>query len=217
MRESTHRLGSGDKGMTSLFSGERVSKNHDRVEACGALDELGSTLGALVSALGAALSPKAEAATRDGAKQLSAEIQRIQGELLSAGAWLATTPGSASRGMLHRFGPESTALLEAAVDRIQAALPPLEHFILAGGHPAASWAHVARAVCRRAERQALRLAPPGLARPDASRPGFPQPEAGPDSELVDILAYLNRLSFYLFVVARYCNQLFGTPERTWQG
>ncbi|HET6485195.1 MAG TPA: cob(I)yrinic acid a,c-diamide adenosyltransferase, partial [Spirochaetia bacterium] len=192
----------GDKGMTSLFSGERVSKNHDRIEACGALDELGSVLGALASALSAAVLPSAEAATTEGASRLGSEIQRVQGELLSAGAWLATTPGSASRGMLRPFGPEPTGHLEAAVERIQAALPPLEHFILAGGHPVASWAHVARAVCRRAERQALRLAVPA---------------SGPDPELANILAYLNRLSFYLFVAARYCNQLFGTPERTWQG
>jgi len=138
MRESTHRLGSGDKGMTSLFSGERVSKNHDRIEACGALDELGSVLGALASALSAAVLPSAEAATTEGASRLGSEIQRVQGELLSAGAWLATTPGSASRGMVRPFGPEPTGLLEAAVERIQAALPPLEHFILAGGHPVAS-------------------------------------------------------------------------------
>lgn len=188
--------------MTSLFSGERVSKNHDRIEACGALDELGSTLGALDSALSAAIVSTTAPLTRERVAQLGSEIQRIQGELLGAGAWLATTPGSASRGMLRGFGPEPTGLLEAAVDRIQSELPPLEHFILAGGHPAASWAHVARAVCRRAERQALRLA---------------SPPSDPDSELADILAYLNRLSYYLFVAARYCNRLFGTPERTWKG
>ncbi len=189
--------------MTSLFSGERVPKSHERIEACGELDELGSTLGALEAALSAgAASASAEEGAAQSVASLCTEIHRIQGELLAAGAWLATTPGSQSRRMLKPFGPQPTRSLEDSVERLQAALPPLEHFILAGGHPVAAWAHVARAVCRRAERRALRLA---------------QSEGGSDGDLQDILTYLNRLSFYLFVLARRCNQLFGAAERTWQG
>jgi cob(I)alamin adenosyltransferase len=227
--ESTNRLGSGDRGMTSLFSGERVPKSHERIEVCGELDELGSVLGALEAALMArrAAGPEAAAASAASiqaaaasdapiqaaaasaasslaAARLSGEIQRIQGELLTAGAWLATTPGSQSQKMLHSLGSEPTRSLEASADRLQAGLPPLESFVLPGGHPTSAWAHVARAVCRRAERRALRLEP-SLGQGD------------PDSSLGDILMYLNRLSFYLFVVARHCNQLFGVKERTWQG
>ncbi len=133
--------------MTSLFSGERVPKSHERIEACGEVDELGSALGALEAALSAAGTgtPRGPEAAR-----LGAEIQRIQGELLAAGPWLASTPGSPSRKMLRPFGPEPTRSLEASVDRLQSALPPLEHFILPGGHPTAAWAHLARAICRRA-------------------------------------------------------------------
>ena len=180
-------IGSGDRGRTSLLSGERVSKTHLRVEVCGDVDELNSVLGAMVAAL-----PEHQG-------ELKEEILRIQADLFHVGAWLATTPGSPTLGMLQEIGPEHTKALEADIDRLEVILPPLRSFILPGGHPTAAWAHIARAVCRRAERQALHLA-----------------TGEPAERLSGVIAYLNRLSDYLFVLARYCNSLHGVPDRMWQ-
>jgi cob(I)alamin adenosyltransferase len=182
-------VGSGDRGMTSLLSGERVPKTHPRVEACGELDELASVLGALAASLGP---------DTDGLRR---EIQDIQGTLLHIGATLATSSDSATAGMLRAIGAEDTRTLERAIERMEQALPPLQGFILPGGHPSAAWAHVARTVCRRAERRALAI------------PGNP----AEDSRLAAILAWLNRLSSYLFVLARACNAMRGVPETTWKG
>jgi len=179
--------GSGDRGKTSLFSGERISKNDLRIEAYGDVDELNSVIGGLIAGLPEALEP------------LTDELTRIQGDLLDVGAWLATTPGSAAVEMLSPFKPEKVAWLEAAIDRLDENLPPLKGFILPGGHPAGAWAHIARTVCRRAERHALKVAP------------VPQ-----DESARMILTYLNRLSDYMFVLARYCNQQTGTAETLWE-
>lgn len=173
----------GDGGQTGLFSGERVSKNHPRVEAYGDVDELNSVIGALIAAL---------PADHPGRP----ELQCIQADLFQVGAWLATTPGSAAAARLTLFPMQHSRWLEQAIDRMNAELPPLTSFILPGGHLTASWAHMARTVCRRAERHVLGL--------DVSDEAF-QP----------ILAFLNRLSDYLFVLARYCNQLAGVPDVRW--
>ena len=183
-------VGSGDRGMTSLLSGERVPKSHDRVEACGEVDELSSVLGALASALPA------------GQEALRQDIQRIQGELLHIGARLATSPGAPTLAMLRQIGPAETRVLERAIDALESSLPPLQNFILPGGHPSAAWAHVARAVCRRAERRILRAAR-GDGEIDAASAG--------------LLGYMNRLSTYLFVLARACNAAQGIPEVPWKG
>jgi len=180
-------VGSGDRGRTSLLSGERVEKSHGRIEAIGDVDELNSLLGALIAAL-----PEKEG-------ELRAALQGIQADLFHVGAWLATSSGSPTLEMLHEIGPDHTKALEAAIDRIEAALPPLRSFILPGGHPSAAWAHIARAVCRRAERQVLRLAAPEST-----------------ERLNSVIAYLNRLSDYLFVIARFCNSLHGIPDEVWQ-
>jgi cob(I)alamin adenosyltransferase len=180
-------VGSGDRGRTSLLSGERVEKSHERIEAVGGVDELNSLLGALIAAL-----PEKQGGLRD-------ELQGVQADLFHVGAWLATSPGSPTLEMLREIGPGPTEAIEAAIDRLEATLPPLRSFILPGGHPTAAWAHIARAVCRRAERQVLRLA------------------AGePAERLRSVIAYLNRLSDYLFVVARFCNTLHGIPDKVWQ-
>jgi len=179
--------GSGDRGKTSLFSGERIAKNDLRIDAYGDVDELNSVLGGLIAGL-----PKALTA-------LSDELTRIQCDLLDIGAWLATTPGSAAVDMLTPIAPEKVAWLEAAIDRLDEPLPPLKGFILPGGHPTAAQAHVARTVCRRAERHALKVA-------DAPR----------DGSTAELLTYLNRLSDYLFVLARYCNHETGTAETLWE-
>jgi len=179
-------VGSGDRGRTSLLSGERVEKSHGRVEALGEVDELNSVLGALIAAL-----PQEQG-------ELRGELEGIQVVLFHIGAWVAASPGSPILEMLQEIGPDHTRALEAAIDRIEATLPPLRSFILPGGHPTAAWAHIARAVCRRAERQVLRLA-----------------AAEPVERLGSVIAYLNRLSDYLFVLARFCNRLHGISDKVW--
>jgi cob(I)alamin adenosyltransferase len=165
-------VGTGDKGITSLLSGERVPKSHIRVEACGELDELASVLGALA----ASLSGRQE--------QARGEISWIQEQLLHIGAWVA----GGERAPLS----EPVRLLEKATEAIEKDLPPLQGFLLPGGHPSAAWAHVARTVCRRAERRTA---------------------AVPSSEA---LPFLNRLSTYLYALARSCNLLNGVPEMQWK-
>jgi cob(I)alamin adenosyltransferase len=187
--------------MTSLLSGERVPKTHPRVEACGDVDELTSLLGALAAALS------------EGQGALRVEIQGVQADLMHVGATLAATPGSSAASMLHPPGKDRLAALESRIDAMEAALPRLQSFILPGGSPAAAWAHVARAVCRRAERRAAALTD---AHPAGSPAGI---QAGPQGEVFSgaILPYLNRLSTYLFVLARWCNKAGGVEEMTWKG
>ena len=183
--------GSGDRGNTSLFSGERVSKSDQRVEAYGDVDELNSFLGGLVAAL-----PPEEA-------ELAEELHQIQSVLLHIGAWLAITPGSPVSEELKAVSREQSKVLEEAIDRMEESLPVLKDFILPGGHISAVWAHVARAVCRRAERHVVLLA-------------TIYKETGKSEELQNSIVYLNRLSDYLFVVARHCNRSRGVPDRIWK-
>jgi cob(I)alamin adenosyltransferase len=182
--------GTGDRGKTGLFSGERVAKDCERIEAYGAVDELNSVLGALRAAL------------PDRQPEVMAELQSLQGDLFRVGAWLATTPGSSAAASLEPFDPERIAALERAIDRIEATLPPLTGFILPGGGVGAGWAHLARTVCRRAERRAVRVAA-----------GEPEPASSP---LNNTVVYLNRLSDYLFVLARQLNRNEGVAETPWR-
>ena len=182
----------GDKGKTGLFSGERVAKDDERIEAYGSVDELNSILGALA----AALPPERH--------DLVHTLQGIQADLFAAGAWMAITPGSPSAKQLAPLEAGRVEALEAGIDALQETLPPLTRFILPGGHASAAWAHVARSVCRRAERQAVRLFSHGH-------------EAYAAGVYGEILRYLNRLSDYLFVVARYCNAIQGEKDVEWQG
>jgi cob(I)alamin adenosyltransferase len=181
--------GSGDRGKTSLFSGERVAKNNLRTEAYGDLDELNSCLGALTAALGES-------------HQSIAEIRQIQSDLFHIGARLATTPGSPSAAALDAFDEQKSRYLETAIDRMDEHLPPLKGFILPGGRMTAALAHVARTVCRRAERQVVGLSEDKTTgqTPDAYQA---------------VLVYLNRLSDYLFVLARHCNHLAGETDILW--
>ena len=178
-------VGSGDRGITSLLSGERVPKSHKRIEACGELDELASVLGVLAASL------------PDGDPQIRSEIEEIQSELLHIGAWIAIQPGAAAAGTLRSLGEGPLAGLEKSIERMEEELPPLQSFILPGGSTAASWAHVARTVCRRAERRVI--------------------AAARDQKLGSMLPYLNRLSTYLFVLARLCNRRQGIPDTPWKG
>jgi cob(I)alamin adenosyltransferase len=182
--------GTGDKGKTSLFSGERISKADARIDAYGDLDELNSILGALTAHLSAE-------------NELVGQLQQIQSDLLYAGSWLATSPGSPSMDSLQEISAEQIIFLEKAIDRIEKELPALNAFIIPGGHITAAWAHLARTVCRRCERKAVAL----LSKT------FKEEAAGPYQRL---LIYLNRLSDYLFVAARKCNQIHGVSDKPWK-
>lgn len=181
--------GTGDRGKTSLFSGERVSKSSLRIEAYGDLDELNSVMGAVAAALDSEH------------KELQKEIQSVQGMLLDAGAWMATTPDAASTRFLKPFTEAPAKWLEDAIDRMNASLPELKHFILPGGHLSASLAHMARTVCRRTERRTISL--------------VESDNDGARDTMAHILVFLNRLSDYLFVLARYCNHLSGQGDLLW--
>jgi len=183
--------GTGDRGKTSLFSGQRRSKADKRIEAYGDMDELNSIIGALVASLGRTHSEPVE------------ELQQIQSDLFVIGALLATTPDSPAMDTMAGIGQERIEFLEKSIDKMVEALPELKGFILPGGHLAAAWAHVARTVCRRTERRMVGFL-------DAS-----VKMQAPDS-YQRALIYINRLSDYLFVAARYCNHLFDAPEKLWE-
>ena len=176
------RGGSGDGGKTSLLSGERVSKTDPRLEACGELDELGSVLGALAAAV-----PAVD-------EDLGARVRAVQGDLLTLGPWTAVSPDSPVTARLGRLDPERVTALERDIESWESRMPPLQTFILPGGTAEAAWAHVARTVCRRAERRMVALDP------------------GPPNGI----AYLNRLSAWLFSLARWCNHSRGFAEVPWK-
>jgi cob(I)alamin adenosyltransferase len=156
------------------------------------VDELNSVLGALVAAL------------PEDHPELAEEIRRIQSDLLHVGAWLATMPGSPDLSDLVEITEEWADALEMGIDRMERELPVLKGFIIPGGHPSAAWAHVSRTVCRRAERHVVRLF--------RARGGT----RGEEGELKGVIMYLNRLSDYLFVLARYCNALNALPDLLWE-
>ncbi len=185
--------GGGDKGKTSLFSGERVAKHSLRIDAYGDLDELNSVIGALISMLPDGI----------GIDQVRQELLHVQARLFQAGAWLATTPGSSATDFLEQIPASVITDLEQKIDQLSEELPPLKEFILPGGSTTASWAHIARTVCRRCERKVTELNTEN------------QTEAT-DRALENVLVYLNRLSDYLFVVARYVNKVSNTQDQTWQ-
>jgi cob(I)alamin adenosyltransferase len=182
--------GTGDRGRTSLFSGERVPKNFERVEAYGDVDELNSILGILAGALPEEIS------------ELGGEIRQFQSDLLHVGAWLATTPDSPFSADLMEITDEQITRLEEAIDKLEENLPTLRSFIIPGGHGSAAYAHMARTVCRRAERHVVRL----TAEAHGTHP----------ESLRGVITFLNRLSDYLFVLARYCNQTMGVPDTLWK-
>lgn len=171
----------GDDGTTSLFSGGRVSKTHLRVEAYGTVDELNSLLG-----LARAHKPHA---------QTNAWLAQVQRQLFHLGADLAT-PLDAKAEWVVRMDADTITWLETTIDEMAAQLPELRNFVLPGGSPAAAALHVARTVCRRAERLVVALK---------------QHETLGDYTLV----YLNRLSDFLFTLARWENMQAGEPEEKW--
>jgi cob(I)alamin adenosyltransferase len=172
----------GDTGETSLFDKTRVSKADPRVEAYGEVDELNACLGA------------ARAARLDA--DLTAVLEQIQSELFAVGARLAD-PSSRIAARVEKVTVSNAEVeqLEAMIDRLDAQLPPLRRFILPGGSTAGALLHLARTVCRRAERRVVGLG------------------AGAVDPV--IVTYLNRLSDLLFVMARVANHRAGTTEVEW--
>jgi len=181
--------GGGDRGRTSLFSGERIAKDDVRVEAYGDVDELNSLLGAIIAAL-----------PGDCDDSLR-ELRQIQGDLFRVGACLATAGDDPTFDTTRDLPMDDARFLERAIDRMDAELPRLNQFIFPGGHPAACWSHVARCVCRRAERHTVRVV---------------HQSNGAEAPYAGALIYLNRLSDYLFMLARYCNYATHTPETPWE-
>jgi cob(I)alamin adenosyltransferase len=183
--------GTGDKGKTSLFSGERVSKDAARVDAYGDVDELNSIIGALAAHL------------PDQEEDLIEELQQIQSDLFHISSWLATNPASSAIEALQEISEEKIAYLEKAIDRLEEGLPVLKGFILPGGHITAAWAHVARTVCRRSERKVVPLLDKSLTGKAAD-------------QYRNLFVFLNRLSDYLFVLARHCNHARDVSDNLWK-
>jgi cob(I)alamin adenosyltransferase len=178
----------GDGGKTRLMSGERVSKSDPRIAAYGDIDELNSVLGALSASF-----------PDEGCDQAD-DLHLIQSDLIHMSSWLARGGGSMRKPGLKAFGKEKTAFLEGAIDRLEKRLPELKEFLVPGGHSSAAWAHIARSVCRRAERGVVRMV-------EAA------PERHRSKSIGNILAYLNRLSDYLFMLARWCNLRHGLSDK----
>ena len=173
----------GDEGMTGLGGGQRVPKDSQRVETYGTVDELNSQIGvALATGL---------------CERLSGELRRIQNELFDLGADLATPASSQARHPVPTVEPRHIEKLERLIDELNEVVGPLTNFLLPGGAPGAAQLHVARTVCRRAERTAT-----SLARDETIGP--------------TVLPYLNRLSDALFVMARYENRERGIAEPLWE-
>jgi cob(I)alamin adenosyltransferase len=172
----------GDRGDTRLFDGARVRKHNPRVEAYGDVDELNSFIGAAASFL------------QD--PELASMLAGVQKDLFSVGAQLAD-PGFKNRtGAKFQIASQRVEALELAIDRFETELPPLRQFILAGGGKCGALLHVARTVCRRAERRVVSLSE--------------EVELNPI-----VIEYLNRLSDFLFVMARVVNHREGKEEILW--
>ena len=178
----------GDKGTTALFGGTRVPKHHIRIESYGTVDELNSYIGLIRD--------------QDIDQHYKDLLIKIQDRLFTVGAILATDPEKATlkngkeRLNIPKISEIDINLLEQEMDAMDAQLPPMTHFVLPGGHQTVSFCHIARTVCRRAERLASAL--------NDLEPF--QPET---------LTYLNRLSDYLFVLARKLSQDLQADEVKW--
>lgn len=178
----------GDKGTTALFGGTRVPKHHIRIESYGTVDELNSHIGLI----------RDQEINPDYKKIL----ERVQDRLFTVGAILATPPdkevlkNGKERLNIPKISEIDIEILENEIDTMESELPPMTHFVLPGGHTTVSYCHIARCVCRRAERLSVHLH-----------------ELEPTDELV--LKYLNRLSDYLFVLARKLSHDLQADEVKW--
>jgi len=172
----------GDTGTTSLFGGQRVRKSHFRIDAYGTVDELNAYIGLL----------------RDQEVNLPIKetLIEIQNKLFTIGSILATEPGN-EKVRVPQLNEHDVILLEKEIDGIDMQLPPIRNFVLPGGHLSVSFGHVARTVCRRAERLVVAL---------------------DEQEKIDplVIRYLNRLSDYLFVLCRKMASDLGIIETPWK-
>lgn len=177
--------GTGDRGLTSLVGGERVKKNSLRLEAYGTIDELSSSLGVV-------------AADPTCSPEVKGEIREVQNELFNIGAYLATAaPRGTEPACASLADGSKIEQLEGWIDSLDEQTPKIRAFVLPGGCMTAAECHMARTICRRAERAILALA---------------------DEEYVDpaLIRYINRLSDYLFIAARFQNFMQGIEEVTWK-
>jgi cob(I)alamin adenosyltransferase len=181
---------SGDDGGTMLATGDRIGKDHARIRSYGDLDELNSTIGWLRAEIGRV---QAGFAALNFLGDVEVELRRLQQELFNVGAELAS-PGIELSA--HAIAQRHIDALEQAMDKYNEALEPLKSFVLPGGGPVGSACHLARTVCRRAERELVALAKTEEVRPE-------------------LLKYVNRLSDYFFVLARATAKRLGIPETLW--
>ncbi|WP_299682589.1 cob(I)yrinic acid a,c-diamide adenosyltransferase [uncultured Tenacibaculum sp.] len=178
----------GDKGTTALFGGTRVPKNHLRIESYGTVDELNSYIGLIRD--------------QEIDDLTKSSLIKIQDELFTVGAMLATPPeketlkNGKERLNIPKIDDEAIQFLETEMDRMNDTLPQMTHFILPGGHQTVSFCHIARCVCRRAERLSVAL-------------------NNEDDVNSNVLMYLNRLSDYLFVLARKLSKDLQADEVKW--
>lgn len=173
----------GDQGKTSLIGGTKVSKADLRIESYGTVDELNSYIGLCKDLL------------QDDTSITI--LQEVQDRLFTIGAELACDPDKATKVSIPDLHESDIEVLEKEIDRMELKLEPLKAFILPGGHPTLSHLHIARTVCRRAERCCVRLAHESIVDPF-------------------IIKYLNRLSDYLFVLARYSGHLLKVADIPWK-
>lgn len=174
----------GDKGKTSLIGGTKVPKSHIRIESYGTIDELNSYIGLCADQL-------MDKSSKDMLKE-------IQDRLFTIGSSLACDPEKEPLMKMPDLKLEDISLLENAIDTMNETLPPMKFFILPGGHVAVSSLHVARCICRRAERICVHMQEENI---------FIDPL---------VIQYTNRLSDYLFVLARYTGHLLGAEEIAWR-
>ena len=174
----------GDRGTTSLIGGTKVSKSHLRIDAYGTVDELNSWIGVV--------------SDHTGDEALKKVLKEVQDRLFTIGSSLACDPEKEPKLKIPDLHEGDITFLESEIDRMSAALPEMKSFVLPGGAPAVSFAHVARCVCRRAERLCVALQEVELEVEDL------------------VLKYLNRLSDHLFMLARYIGQQQGAEEIKWQ-
>lgn len=184
MKKSPLYTGTGDRGTTSLVGGQRVAKASVRLDAYGTVDEFSATLGIVLS-------------QPDCPADIRSYLRHIQNILFNVGAYLATDSPAEATARLLGLAQADIAECESRIDALDAATPPARAFVLPGGAPLCAYAHLARTVCRRAERMILRL--------DAE-------------QKVDdlVLRYFNRLSDYLFILSRHFNHLAGVQELLWE-
>ncbi|WP_337041473.1 cob(I)yrinic acid a,c-diamide adenosyltransferase [Emticicia sp. 17c] len=173
----------GDKGTTSLVGGRRVSKGDLKIECYGTVDELNAWIGLV-----------RDQPVNEMRRDL---LKEIQDRLFTIGADLASEPEQVRKRPIPTLTEADIALLENEMDKMDTELPPLRAFILPGGHQSVSFAHLARTVCRRAERLTIRL-------------------GGEEEVNATIIKYLNRLSDYLFVLSRMMTQELQSEEITWK-